>query len=64
MVKSREEMVGKRGKSKPADSTTPKIAVVEPPKNSLEWYNMQMFKEAPRKVFTEVLRLYVISLRY
>ena len=57
-------MVGKRGKSKPADSTTPKIAVVEPPRNSLEWYNMQMFKEAPRKVFTEVLRLYVITLGY
>ena len=55
MVKSREEMVGKKSKEKTStESVASREPVVEPAMHSIEWYNMQQFKVAPRKVFTEV----------
>ncbi|XP_067939894.1 endoribonuclease Dicer-like, partial [Watersipora subatra] len=62
VVRSREEMVGKKPKTKvdtkteatKGETEATKGDVLEPAENSIEWYNLQIFKEAPRKVFKEV----------
>ena len=45
-----------RGKAPETQTLAPEPAanVQEPAKDSVEWSNMQMYKDIPRKVFTEV----------
>ena len=45
-----------RGKAPEPQTLAPEppVNVQEPAKDSVEWSNMQMYKDIPRKVFTEV----------
>ena len=58
VVTSRTAMVVRKVRGKAPETQTlapePPVNVLEPAKDSVEWSNMQMYKDIPRKVFTEV----------